>query len=934
MSVGLDEVEFFNGDISLGSAKVSDGKAELTVNVTKDNFNIGENKITAVYGGSVSLNGSESSEITVNVEKRKLTASISGDKFEKVYDGNNSADGLGLSITLDNVVSGDSVTASGTFTFNSKDVDDAETITSNGIVLDGADAEYYVLSETSTHEGKITAAPLAIPDCKFTYDGQTSREIEVDGVNGEKVSVKLTAYDKDTGIYEYSVQGMAGHYNAGIYGESGANYYIRTAGKLTIDQLTAEIEWQNETSFVYDGTEKTVSAQITNAIADDTFNIEYDGNTATNVGEYTAKIISLGNNNYSLGDNTSLKWKISAADSEITNAAINYKNETISTNSKMEYSLDGETWQPCAENMSVTEFEWDGSESLTVMFRYAADRNHNAGAVQTVVIPERPAAPDISGVTVIKTQDSIAVTEITNCEYSIDGTTWQSSGTFAGLTAGKEYTVQSRTKATENAFASFAANKIIVTSKTSSGTTELKTGETVETDSGSITNDGNKVEIEDNDRNKTTVILPDGTSDSVKVDENGNVKVPDGSKVETDETTFTLPNGGTVKPDGTVTAEKVVTEDVTISGDKVTVKPDGNITVSGNGTVQNGNTTVTGETVTVNKDGNIALPIGGKVSYEGSETVIGEDGSIKNDEVSIEPVDNVDYLDENGENYSLNNGYIVLDIEDNTKQVSDLSSSSDTSVRAAYDIRLLYNGEFEVEPTGTVKVTMDAPEGADGTEKVLHQSGNGFEDMNAEYDSNLNTFSFETDHFSIYVIAVPSESSVSPGNTDPTDEPVDNNGNNNSNNNNNNSSNNNNNSSPGGTPTAPKEQTKLINISVDNKINGKTSVVISRMSDNVITAELGKEFNGLFANVFTEGGDLIYASEIKDGIIKFTYTKDEKLVIVIDSISYAEDLTAGAGEFSSESEIVENSGVKTAVCISIIFAAAIMTGIVLKKKKQ
>ena len=106
------------------------------------------------------------------------------------------------------------------------------------------------------------------------------------------------------------------------------------------------------------------------------------------------------------------------------------------------------------------------------------------------------------------------------------------------------------------------------------------------------------------------------------------------------------------------------------------------------------------------------------------------------------------------------------------------------------------------------------------------------------------------------------------------------------------------------------------------------------MSDNVITAELGKEFNGLFANVFTEGGDLIYASEIKDGTIKFTYTKDEKLVIVIDSISYAEDLTAGAGEFSSESEIVENSGVKTAVCISTVFAAAIMTGIVLKKKKQ
>ncbi len=904
MSVGLDEVEFFNDEISLGSAEVTDGKAELTVNVTKDKFGIGENKIKAVYGGSISLNGSESSEITVNVEKRTLTPSINGTTFEKVYDGNDSADGLGISIALDNVVSGDDVTANGKFTFDSANVKEAKTITADNITLDGADAEYYVLSETSlTHDGTITPVNIEIPASEYTYDGETVRKIEIDGVNGEKVTATLTAYSKNAGTYTYDVTSSSGKYTAGL---SSTNYAISTAGTLTIKQLTAEIKWQNETSFVYNGTEKTVAAEVTNAVDGDTFNIEYDGNTAANVGEYTAEILSLGNNNYSLGDNTSLKWKISAAVSESTNAEINYKNETISTNSKMEYSLDGENYFPCTENMSVTEFEWDGSESITVMFRYAADQNHSAGAVQTVVIPKRPAAPDISGMTVTKTQNSITVTGITNCEYSIDGTTWQDSGTFTGLTAGKEYTVHIRTKATENAFASFIAEKSIVTSDNSSGTTELKTGETVKTENGSITNDGKNVEIEDKNGQKTTVTLPDGASDSVEVDESGNVQVPDDSIVQTGNTTVELPDGGTVKPDGTIIADKVVAGNTTVSGDEVTVKP----------------------------DGNIALPIGGKVSYEGSETVIGEDGSIKNDEVSIEPVDNVDYLDENGENYSLNNGYIVLDIEDNTKQVSDLSSSSDTSVRAAYDIRLLYNGEFEVEPTGTVKVTMDAPEGADGTEKVLHQSGNGFEDMNAEYDSNLNTFSFETDHFSIYVIAVPSESSVSPGNTDPTDEPVDNNnGNNNSNNNNNNSSNNNNNSSSGGTPTAPKEQTKLINISVDNKINGKTSVVISRMSDNVITAELGKEFNGLFANVFTEGGDLIYASEIKDGIIKFTYTKDEKLVIVIDSISYAEDLTAGAGEFSSESEIVENSGVKTAVCISIIFAAAIMTGIVLKKKK-
>ena len=118
-------------------------------------------------------------------------------------------------------------------------------------------------------------------------------------------------------------------------------------------------------------------------------------------------------------------------------------------------------------------------------------------------------------------------------------------------------------------------------------------------------------------------------------------------------------------------------------------------------------------------------------------------------------MDNVGYCDENGENYSLNNGYIVLDIEsaDNDNIVKNLDSGSDISVIAAYDIRLLYNGKFEVQPTGTVKVTIAAPASVDGTEKVLHVNGNGFEDMNAKYDRNTKAFSFETDHFSIYVIA-------------------------------------------------------------------------------------------------------------------------------------------------------------------------------------
>ena len=957
MSAAPDKVDFYIGDDLIGTESVtytdgSNGTAVLELPATSaKHFKAGENTIRAEYGGSGDLLVS-SGEIVIKVEPKPVTADIVG-VTSKTYDGTNVI--TDLSLQLDGIEScdaGNVEAAAESYTFNSANVNEATTITANGAALFGTQAENYKLI-VNTAQGEITPAKVDIPESDFTYDGETVRKVEIDGVNGEKVTATLTAYSKNAGTYTYDVTASAGKYTAEL---SSTNYSIDTAGALTIDPRVAEIEWQDEISFDYDGTEKSVAAEVTNTVSGDALNIAYKNNKAADVGEYTAEITSLGDDNYTLdgAENVTLAWEISAVGREETNVAIDYIGETLSTSDDMEYSTDGETWLPCAENMSVKAVGWNESESLTVKFRYAADKNHTAGKIQNVTIPPRPAAPDISEVTVTKTQDSITVTEIVNCEYSIDGTTWQDSGTFEGLTEGTECTVQIRTKADESKFASFAAEKTVVTSDTSSGTTDLKEGETVETDSGSITNDGKNVEIEDNNGNKTTVTLPDGASDSVEVDESGNVKVPDGSVVETGDTTVTLPDGGTVSPDGTITADKVVIGDTTVSGDEVTVMPDGditvsengtvqsrdttvelpdggtvspdgtitadkvviddttvsgdevtvtpdgditvsengtvqsgdttvelpdggtvnpngtitadkvvigdttvsgddvtvtpdgditvsengnvqsgdttvelpdggtvspdgtitadkvvigdttasgdevtvtpdgNITVSGNGTIQSGDTTVTGdevtvtsdgnitvsgngevqdedtivtgETVTVDKDGNIAIPNGGTVSANGSETVIGNDGSIKNNEVGIEPVDSVGYCDENGENYSLSNGYIVLDIEsaDDDEIVKDLESESDISVIKAYDIKLLYNGKFEVQPNGTVKVTIAAPTGVDGTEKVLHINENGFEDMNAEYDRNSNTFSFKTDHFSIYVIAASDDDPIVP----------------------------------------------------------------------------------------------------------------------------------------------------------------------------
>ena len=80
----VDQVEFKAGGTSLGTATVtytsdearSEGTATLTVPVDKtkyDAIKAANGEITAEYGGSVNLNGSNSSEITVTLNKKTLT---------------------------------------------------------------------------------------------------------------------------------------------------------------------------------------------------------------------------------------------------------------------------------------------------------------------------------------------------------------------------------------------------------------------------------------------------------------------------------------------------------------------------------------------------------------------------------------------------------------------------------------------------------------------------------------------------------------------------------------------------------------------------------------------------------------------------------------------------------------------------------------------
>ena len=496
--------------------------------------------------------------------------------------------------------------------------------------------------------------------------------------------------------------------------------------KVIVDQLPAEIKWQDETIFIYDGTEKTVSAEVTNKVDGDTFNIVYEGNTGTGAGDYTAKITSLGNENYMLVGTPEFKWKIS------------------------------------------------------------------------------------------------------------------------------------------------------------SGIIELNPGETVKTNDGSITNKDGTVEMKDKDGNTTTTVTLPGASGSVEVDKDGNVTVPAGSKVQTGDTTITLPNGGTIDKDGTVKADKI----------------------------QIGDNTISGEGLTVDKEGNIKVPDSGTIS-------------VTENNVTVEYTGDTTFTDEGSTIYKSSDGYILLNIEDKDSE-TELGKfignkvGNNYEIKVPYDITLLYNGKTKVQPSGKVTVTIGVPSDIDGSEaKVFHQNGSDFELVNAVYSSTEKTLSFETNHFSIYAIAVPNSTGGSGGSS---------------------SGGSSENSSGSSyrpsysvvTETSEKKETVLVKI--ENAVTGKKTLVNADKIDNVVTVDLGSKCNGYYANIYNENGDLIAVGVIKDNKVSFDFIGSGDISLIVDKVSYAEDISLGAGEFSSESEIGKDPAEKTAVCVSALFLAA--AALLIAKRKH
>lgn len=139
-----------------------------------------------------------------------------------------------------------------------------------------------------------------IPAKDKTYDGSDTAELDFENVTFDR---QLIANDD----VKVTANGSFANKNAGdnkrvtiknikLTGNRAANYELNNKSLNTtanIKKRPLEIAWDDLSDFQFDGSQHKVMASITNKIENDEVELQYDNNTASDVGNYTAKITRL-----------------------------------------------------------------------------------------------------------------------------------------------------------------------------------------------------------------------------------------------------------------------------------------------------------------------------------------------------------------------------------------------------------------------------------------------------------------------------------------------------------------------------------------------------------------------------------------------------------------------------------------------------------------
>ena len=314
------------------------------------------------------------------------------------------------------------------------------------------DAGTYTLTAkngTRTIEKEVTVEPAEISIASATvqdktYDGNqdaTVTGVEFTGlVNSESLTsgtdytataafTDKSAGENKTATVTVALAGTVKNYTFA----SGGNTATATA---RIAPLPVVLTWSTPTSFTYDGSEHSVTAEVSNAVDGDNFNLAYTGNTGTAVNSYTATVTGLGNDNYTLTGASGMEQAWSIVEASIADATVELSETTFTYNGAEQkpavtVTLNGNA---LTESDYTVTYSGDCTAAGSYTVTVTGKGNYSGTAKSQPTYTINKAELTITGATLAaKTYDGTTAATVTDVTF----TGVQGSGS---LTLGEDYT--------------------------------------------------------------------------------------------------------------------------------------------------------------------------------------------------------------------------------------------------------------------------------------------------------------------------------------------------------------------------------------------------------------------------------------------------------------------------------------------------------------
>ena len=328
---------------------------------------------------------------------------------------------------------------------------------------------------------------------------------------------------------KYDRGGAAGKYDITPSGLTAENYDIEfVAGELTVEPKVVSIAWDEQTVFVYNGSEQIPTATAEGLLEGDNCELTVTG-AAKNAGKYTATVTGLSNPNYKMrASDTKQDFEILKADPTMVKVPVAVENLVYSgkaqtlvvageaQNGVMVYKLEG------AEKYSETLPTATEVGEYTVFFMVQGNENYNDLKAQTltatITAPASSSSVEESSSSVEESSSSI---EIASSSSSSRNDVVSSSSRYDVASCSSKEIASSSSSSRNDVVSSSSRNDVVSSSSrndesSSSSSKEKKDG------FAPIVASGLNVQFV---RNELTVTVP--TASEVKVyvfDLQGNLK--------------------------------------------------------------------------------------------------------------------------------------------------------------------------------------------------------------------------------------------------------------------------------------------------------------------------------------------------------------------------------------------------------------------------